>query len=133
MVILPEGIPLFTYDFNEDRIKAYEESLIISGLLRAINDLSSEIHSLNKKTSLKGIKYQEHSILLEVNNQIIYALVTSAETFEQRHMLRIFANKLTQESHLFVYPQKVTDLSVQTFLKLTKDIFRPYTNVSSDA
>ncbi len=133
MVILPEGIPLFTYDFSEDRIKAYEESLIISGLLRAINDLSSEIHSLNKKTSLKGIKYQEHSILLEVNNQIIFALVTNTETFEQRHMLRIFANKLTQESHLFVYPQKVTDLSVQTFLKLTKDIFRPYTNVSSDA
>ncbi|MHA1910366.1 MAG: hypothetical protein ACTSYA_01610 [Candidatus Kariarchaeaceae archaeon] len=132
MVILPEGIPLFTYDFNEQKVKEYEESLIISGLLRAINDLSSEIHSLNTKTSLKGIKYQEHSILLEVSNQVIFALVTNRETFEQRHMLRIFANKLAQESHLFVYPQKVTELSVNTFLRITKEIFRPFTGVSSD-
>jgi tetratricopeptide (TPR) repeat protein len=132
MVILPGGIPLFTYDFNDQKLKDFGESLIISGLLRAINDLSSEIHSLNKKTSLKGIKYQEHSILLEVNNQILFALITSAETFEQRHMLRIFANELVQESHLFVYPQKITELSIQTFLRITKDIFRPFTNVSSN-
>jgi tetratricopeptide (TPR) repeat protein len=132
MVILPEGIPLFTYDFNEQKVKDYEESLIISGLLRAINDLSSEIHSLNKNTSLKGIKYQEHSILLEVNNQIIFALVTNSETFEQRHMLRIFANKLSEETHLFIYPQKVTEVSIQTFLKITKEIFRPFTIVSSE-
>ncbi len=82
---LEKGHPAYSYYLSE-RFNA--DTVLISGLLSAISNFSSEI--MNKESSLKTINYEGFTIIIEQGNQYAAVLVSDNETLDSRKKLRYF-------------------------------------------
>ncbi|MHA1912262.1 MAG: tetratricopeptide repeat protein [Candidatus Kariarchaeaceae archaeon] len=98
LIINPDGIPFFTHVFDEEMNEVFNKQMVISGILRALSDVSGEIFSTTGRSSLKSIQYKDYSILLEVKKgDLLFAMITDYETFEIRHKLRNLVHHINEE------------------------------------
>ncbi|MHA1912718.1 MAG: tetratricopeptide repeat protein [Candidatus Kariarchaeaceae archaeon] len=94
-----QGLPLLSINFGEEEKKSQHNlsnSLLISGFLKAITEFSNTIFGTKKGMKLRTIAYNNYSIMVEIHQEMIYALYVEEETFQLRHKLRSIAEKVSK-------------------------------------
>ncbi|MCG3218407.1 MAG: hypothetical protein KAR35_05360 [Candidatus Heimdallarchaeota archaeon] len=126
IIIQPEGTPLFTVDFSEDLETDVHNSLLLSGFLRAVTDLSSDIFKTSKKAFLRAIEYIDSTIIIEIEQNVIFSLLVEKETLELRFKLRQLIKEISSEPDFMIYKPKVDPILKNTIMAKVRNSFKSY-------
>ncbi|MFX0092032.1 MAG: tetratricopeptide repeat protein [Candidatus Hodarchaeota archaeon] len=85
------GIPFYSNFLDKPLAK---DTLLISGLISAINSFSTQLFGETASGALKSIRHENLDLLLEAKDDILIALITDRDTFELRNKLLQFLYQL---------------------------------------
>ena len=121
LIINPDGIPFFTHVFDEEMNKVFDKQMVISGILRALSDVSGEIFSTTGHSSLKSIQYKNYTIMIEMKEgDLIFAMIADFETFEIRHRLRTLAFHINDE----LFPSSVPTKDRKSHSAILNEVYK---------
>jgi tetratricopeptide (TPR) repeat protein len=126
IIIQPEGTPLFTIDFSDKLETDVQNSLLLSGFLRAVTDLSSGLFKSSKKAFLRAIEYIDATIIIEIEQNVIFSLLVEKETLELRFKLRQLIKDISSEPDFMVYKPKIDPLLKNTILTKVRSNFKSF-------
>lgn len=124
LVILPSGLPCYSYNFKTDRIS--DNELLIAGLINAIQNFSSEI-SL-KKGVFRMLEHSDYIVLLEPRDNFSIAMFTDSFSYELKEHVLDFANSVEKVIDIlaekdFVKAEEVEVITIKLD-KLIREIFQ---------
>ncbi|MBY8999860.1 MAG: tetratricopeptide repeat protein [Candidatus Heimdallarchaeota archaeon] len=90
LVILPSGLPCYSFNFTDTEI--YEDELLVAGLIDAIQKFSSVISK--KKGVFRMLEHSDYIILLESREEYTVALFTENFSYDLKNKLIEFAIKV---------------------------------------
>ncbi len=124
LVILPSGLPCYSYNFKTDRIS--DNEILIAGLINAIQNFSSEI-SL-KKGVFRMLEHSDYIVLLEPRDNFSIAMFTDSFSYELKKHVLEFANNVEKIIDILAKKDfvKVEEVEVITIKldKLIREIFQ---------
>ncbi len=92
LVILPSGLPCYSFIFKETEI--YEDELLVAGLIDAIQKFSSTISQ--KKGVFRMLEHSDYIVLLESREEYTVALFTENFSYDLKKKLIEFANEVVK-------------------------------------
>ena len=107
LVILPSGLPCYSFIFKETEI--HEDELLVAGLIDAIQKFSSTISQ--KKGVFRMLEHSDCIILLESREEYTVALFTENFSYDLKNKLIEFASEVVKSIEI---------LEKQDFIKKSK-------------
>ncbi len=110
------GIPFYEYYFES---KKTIESILLSGLITSVLLFAS---SIIDKTEVQHFSYEGFSIMLEIQDENIYVLITDYESWEYRYFLRKFILR-AKEYGLLDNPEMLDSILSSQIKTLVTEMF----------
>jgi len=119
LVILPSGLPVYSYNFKSERIS--DDELLIAGLINAIQNFSTEISM--KKGEFRMLEHTDYLVLLEPRESFTIALFTDSFSYEIKEGILKFADETEKSIEILEKKDFVkSDEIRQITMKLDKSV-----------
>ena len=119
LVILPSGLPVYSYNFKSERIS--DDELLIAGLINAIQNFSSEISM--KKGEFRMLEHTDYLVLLEPRDNFTIAFFTDSFSYGIKEGILRFADETEKSIEILEKKDFVkSDEIRQITLKLDKSV-----------
>ena len=114
-IILPSGLPCYSYQFKKEKIS--DNEFLLAGLINAIQNFSTEVSS--DKGGFRMLEHSEYLILLEPREKYTVALYTERFSYHLKELILRFADRVEE---LFVEEPNVECLEVGEINEFSKKI-----------
>ncbi|MHA1303954.1 MAG: hypothetical protein ACTSQE_14135 [Candidatus Heimdallarchaeaceae archaeon] len=89
-VVLPNGLPIYNYNFSKEE-NFTEDEVLLAGLVNAIENFSSEFS--NRSNGFRALEHSEYYILLEERNKYSFALFAKQFSYDLKKKIQEFSEQ----------------------------------------
>ncbi len=118
---LASGIPLYTYDFDEN---LSDKSDLVYGFLSALSHLASEV--MDSPGMIRSITHEGSTVMMEHRGAYMAALFASREDFRARQSIQRFLREFLRLLPEMRIGEVLSDEYRMTADEMLQRIFRPY-------
>ncbi len=116
-VLLPSGIPIYSYNFQESIIKV--DDFFIAGFIQAIQLFISEIYA--KKSAFRMLEHSDYIVLLEPRESFTCIVFTDSFSYEIKAQMHNFADMLEENLNV-LFGEEETDMEIKMTEILNKTV-----------